>query len=95
MIYLLELLLDSGILYHEQGAYGKCTFFFFTFMYVCIYLFIYCFLGPHPWHIEGSQARGPIRATTAAGLRHSHSHSNTRSEPGLGPSPQLTARWDP
>ena len=36
----------------------------------------------------GSQAGGPIGAV-AAGLRHSH--SNARSEPSLGPTPQLTA----
>ena len=35
----------------------------------------------------GSQARGPIGATAAG---HSHSHSNTRSEPPLRPTPQLT-----
>ena len=40
-----------------------------------------------------SQARGRIGAT-AAGLRHSHSHSNTRSEPGLRPTPQLTVTPD-
>ena len=40
------------------------------------------------------QARGPIGAT-AAGLRHSHSHSNTGSELCLRPTPQLTAMSDP
>ena len=39
-----------------------------------------------------SQARGPI-AATAAGLHHSH--GNTRSEPHLQPTPQLTAMPDP
>ena len=41
---------------------------------------------------EGSQARGPIRAT-AAGLHHSH--RNTISELHLRPVPQLTATPDP
>ena len=40
----------------------------------------------------GSQARGRIGAV-AAGLRQSHS-SNTRSEPSLQPTPQLTATPD-
>ena len=40
----------------------------------------------------GSQARGPIRAT-AAGVHHSHSIA--RSEPHLGPTPQLTATPHP
>ena len=39
-----------------------------------------------------SQARGPI-VTTAAGLHHSH--SNTGSEPLLGPTPKLMATPDP
>ena len=40
----------------------------------------------------GSQARGQIRAV-AAGLHHNH--SNMESEPGLLPTPQLTATPDP
>ena len=40
----------------------------------------------------GSQARGQIRAV-AVGLYHSH--SNVGSEPGLQPTPQLTAILDP
>ena len=40
----------------------------------------------------GSQARGPIGAI-ATGLYHSH--SNARSEPHLGPAPQLMAMPDP
>ena len=40
----------------------------------------------------GYQARGRIQAV-AAGLRHSH--SNSRSDPGLQPTPQLTAAPDP
>jgi len=52
----------------------------------------FVFFGPHPWHIGGSQARGLVGAT-AAGLHHSH--SNTRSEPHLRPTPQLMATLDP
>ena len=40
----------------------------------------------------GSQARGQIGAI-AEGLHHSH--SNTRSEPHLEPTPQLAATLDP
>ena len=72
---------------------------------VFIYLFI---LGLDPWHIEvpscilfiylvaepaaygGSQARGRIRAQAA-----SLHHSNTRSEPCLPPTSQLTATLGP
>ena len=45
-----------------------------------------------PAAIGGSQARGGIGAV-AAGLHHSH--CNTRSEPHLRPTPQLTATPDP
>jgi len=41
-----------------------------------------------------SQARGLIGAV-AAGLHHSHSHSNVGSEPCLQPTPQLTPMLDP
>ena len=41
-----------------------------------------------------SQARGLI-GTVAASLHHSHSHSNTRSEPHLRHTPQLMAAPDP
>ena len=40
-----------------------------------------------------SQARGLIGAI-AAGLCHSHSRSNARSEPCLGPTPQLMTTPD-
>ena len=54
-------------------------FFFFFFYFV--------FLGLHPW---------PKDHTTAldAGLHHSHSHSNTRSEWHLQPTPWLMAMLD-
>ena len=51
------------------------------------YLFIFILLGLHPLHIGGSQARGPIRAS-----RLRHSHSNTKYEPCLQPTLQLTGQ---
>ena len=45
-----------------------------------------------PTAYGSSQARGPI-GDVAAGLHHSH--SNTRSEPHLRPTPQLTATLEP
>ena len=50
------------------------------------------FFTAAPAAYGGSQARGPIRAA-ATGLHHSHSH--TRPEPHLGPTPQLMATPDP
>ena len=50
------------------------------------------FLGLHPQHKEGSQARGQMGAT-AAGL--CHSHSNSGSELCLWPTSQLRAMPDP
>ena len=58
-------------------------FFFFVFL---------LFLWAAPVAYGGSQARGLIRAA-GAGLHHSH--SNTGSEPHLGPTPQLKAMPDP
>ena len=63
-----------------------------------IYLFIYllnlfiCLFRAAPAAYAGSQFRGPIGAV-AASLHHSH--SNTRSEPCLWPTPQLMATPDP
>ena len=54
--------------------------------------FFLIFLGPHPQHMEVSQARGRIRAV-ATGLYHSH--SNVGSELCLQPTPQVTAMPDP
>ena len=56
------------------------------------FLFSFSFLGLHPWHNGGSQARGWIGA---AGTGLHHSHNNWRSEPHLWPTPQLTARLNP
>ena len=54
-------------------------------------LFIYLLFRATPAAYGGSLARRPIGATTA-GLNHSH--SNTRSEPHLQPTPELTAMLD-
>ena len=54
-------------------------------------LFFFLFRAA-PVAYGSSQARGRIRAI-AAGLHHSH--SNTRSEPHLQPTPQLMATPDP
>ena len=57
------------------------------------FCFCFCFsFRVAPTAYGGSQARGLIRAR-AAGLPHSH--SNMGSEPGLWPTPQLTATPDP
>ena len=55
-------------------------------------LFVFCLLRSALVAYGGSQARGLTRAI-AAGLRQSH--SNTRSEPCLQPTPQLKATPDP
>ena len=52
------------------------------------------FLGWPQRHMEVSQAKGLIGAA-AAGLRHSHSNSNTGSKLSLRPTPQLFATPDP
>ena len=54
--------------------------------------FFFLLFRAKPLAYEGSQARGWIRAV-AAGL--CHSHSNTRSEPCLQPTPQLMTTLDP
>ena len=59
--------------------------------YLFIYLFIFCFLGPHAAY-GGSQARGQI-GSVAASLHHSH--SNVGSKLHLQTTPQLTATPDP
>ena len=51
-----------------------------------------CLFRAAPMAYGGSQAKDPIGAI-AAGLYHSH--SNTRSQLHLWPTPQLTAMLDP
>ena len=53
---------------------------------------LFFFLRAAPAIYGSSQARGQIRAV-ATGLHHSH--SNTRLEPRLQPTPQLEAILDP
>ena len=62
-----------------------------------LFLFFFCFLffafsRATPVAHGSSQARG-LTGAVAASLRHSH--SNTRSEPSLWSTPQLTATPDP
>ena len=54
--------------------------------------FFFCLFRAAPAAFGGSQPRGRMGAT-AAPLHHSH--SNSRSEPQLRPTPQLTAMLDP
>ena len=62
-------------------------------VFLFLFLFIYFWLfRATPVAYGGSQTRGRIKATAA--LQH-HSHSKTRPEPRLGPTPQLTAAPDP
>ena len=78
-----------GVDIHE--AYNPLVPFVF---YLFIYLFIYLFSLFRATAVAcgASQARGQIRAV-GPGLHHSH--SSTRSEPHLQPTPQLTATPDP
>ena len=59
------------------------SFFFFSFSF--------CLFRAAPLAYGSSQARGE----SAAAASLCHSHSNTRSEPCLRPTPQLTATRDP
>ena len=65
---------------------------------MCIYVYVYIYTHTHslfratPAAYGCSQARGPVGAV-AADLHQSH--SNTRSEPCLRPTPQLKATLDP
>ena len=57
-----------------------------------IFFLSFCLFRATPTAYRSSQARGLIRAI-AAGLHHTH--TNTRSEPCLQPTPQLMATPDP
>ena len=61
---------------------------FILFYFIILF---YCLFRATPTADGDSQAKGQIRAV-AAGL--CHSHSNMGSEPGLQPTPQLTAMPD-
>ena len=54
--------------------------------------FVFCLFRAAPMAYGGSQVRGLIGAVANGLLK---SHSNTRSEPCLQPTPQLTATPDP
>ena len=71
------------------GRKHHWVFILFFFFFLIVFL---PFLGP--WVYRGSQARG-LTGAVAAGLRHSHSHSNAGSEPRLRPTLQLMAIPDP
>ena len=83
MKYGINLRLSENILHRSNHLQKK--FFLKILFYVCLFRAILTAHG-------GSQARGQIGAV-AAGLHHRH--SNTRSEPCLRPTPQLTATPDP
>ena len=63
-------------------------------LHLCVCVCVFCVLHFRaiPVAYGGSQARGGTRAT-APGLHHSH--SNTRYEPRLQPTPQLMSTLDP
>ena len=65
---------------------------FYFLLFICLFIYLFRLFRAEPLAYGNSQARGPIRAI-AAGL--CHSHSNTRSEPCLQHTPQLTAMLDP
>ena len=71
--------------YKFQLRSALLLFFFFSFLSFCY------FFGATPVAYGDSQARGLI-GDVATDLRQSH--SNTGSEPGLQPTPQLTATPD-
>ena len=73
--------IGSHSIHPLKGFFG--FFFFFSFLF---------FFRVTPTAYGGSQARGPIRAV-ATDLHHSH--TNSRSEPHLRPTPQLTATPEP
>ena len=75
----------------SEGSGASFFFFFGLFSYLLL-LLVFCPFRLAPEACGGSQARGRVRAV-AAGL--CQSHSNTRSEPRLRPTPQLMATPDP
>ena len=62
----------------EKEKKKKEPIYFFIFYFFCIFAISWA----APAAYGGSQARGPLGAV-AAGLHHSHRHSNARSEPRL------------
>ena len=68
------------------------SFIYFLNVLIIFLSFFFVLLGPHPQHMEVPSSGGLIRAVAAC---LQHSHSNTRSEPHLQPTSQLTAMPDP
>ena len=80
--------LKEGIAPTFKDGVSGTLFYLFYF----ILSFFFPFSRAAPTAHGDSQARGPVGAV-AAGLHQSH--SNTKSEPHLQPTPQLTATLDP
>ena len=74
----------SKLLSYLEGGFQKM-------LQLQLLLFFFFFLRATPAAHGSSQARGSIRAATAAGLHH----SNARCEPRLQTTPQLMAMMDP
>ena len=68
------------------------SLFYFILVYFILFYFIFNLFRAALMAYGGSQARGQIGAV-ATDLQHSH--SNTGSEPCLGPTPQFTTVPDP
>ena len=63
----------------EEGSSRRTTFLFLFFLFLFFFFFFF-FFWPHPQHME-------VPRFPAAGLYQSH--SNTRTEPSLRPTPRL------
>ena len=62
-----------------------------VYYYMCIIYIHMVFLGPHPWHMEVPR----LNPNSYILAYIHHGHSNSRFEPRLWPTPQLTATLDP
>ena len=67
-------------------------FFLFLSLSLSLFFFFFCLFRATPTACVSSQVRGWIGAAAASLY---HSHSNARSKPCPGPTPQLTATPDP
>ena len=85
----LNQVINSSCLNYKTLSKQKYLFFLF---FVCFVFVFFAISWAAPVAYGGSQARGQIGAV-AASLHQSH--SNTRSEPHLQPTPQLTETPDP
>ena len=61
-------------------------------MHLFIYVFIYLFLGPQPWHMEVPR---PVVQLELQLLAYFTATAMLDSKPHLQPTPQLTATQDP